>query len=195
VLYKEVGKLKIENEFTKKKEPTDIREVRERVKMLEPKHKEITIKRQCELLNIGRHHYYHVPRTLRAEQDKIDGSLVLLQHSKTPFYGRIKLADALTKKGYELGEGRVRRLMKKLNIAALFPKPYLSSPNKAHKKYPYLLSGITASYPNHVWATDITYLKIPGGHVYLMAMLDLYSRKVLSWEVSNTMDSFSVIES
>ena len=158
--------------------------------MIEPDNKDVTIKRQCELLNIGRHHYYHVPRTLRAEQDKIDGSLILLQPSKTPLYGRIKIADALVKKGYELGEGRIRRLMKKLNIVALFPKPYLSSPNKVHKKCPYLLSDITASYPNHVWATDITYLKIPGGHVYLMAMLDLYSRRVLSWEVSNTMDSF-----
>ena len=66
---------------------------------------------------------------------------------------------------------------------------YLSCPNDAHKKYPYLLSDIVASYPNHVWSTDITYLKLPGGTVYLMAMLDLYSRKVLSWEVSNTMDT------
>lgn len=158
--------------------------------MIEPEHKHITIKRQCELLNISRHHYYHEPSTLRAERDKIDSSLLLFQYSKTPFYGRIKLADELAKKGHDLGEHRVRRLMKKLNIVALFPKPYLSCPNKEHKKYPYLFSGVTASSPNHVWVTDITYLKLPRGNVYLMAILDLYSRKVLSWEISNTMDTF-----
>ncbi len=158
--------------------------------MLEPEHKDLGIARQCELLNISRHYYYYEPRTLREERNKIDGSLVLFQHSKRPFYGRVKLADALAKQGHDLGESRVRLLMKKLKITALFPKPYLSISNKAHKKYPYLLSNVTASYPNHIWATDITYLKIPGGNVYLMAMLDLYSRKVLSWEISNTMDTF-----
>ena len=158
--------------------------------MLEPEHKYISIKRQCELLRISRHYYYYEPRTMRKERNKIDGSFVLFQHSKTPFYGRVKLADALAKQGYDFGESRVRLLMKLFNIKVLFPKPYLSIPNKAHQKYPYLLSDVTASYSNHVWATDITYLKIPGGNVYLMAILDLYSRKVLSWEVSNTMDSY-----
>jgi len=158
--------------------------------MLEPEHKYISIKRQCELLRISRHYYYYEPRTMRKERNKIDGSFVLFQHSKTPFYGRVKLADALAKQGYDFGESRVRLLMKLFNIKVLFPKPYLSIPNKAHQKYPYLLSDVTASYSSHVWATDITYLKIPGGNVYLMAILDLYSRKVLSWEVSNTMDSY-----
>ena len=157
--------------------------------MIEPEHKELTIKRQCELLNIGRNNYYYEPSALGQEQDKIDSSLILVQYSKTPFYGRIKLSGALAKLGYDMGESRVRRLMGKLKIQAICPKPYLSCPNNAHKKYPYLLSDITASYPNHVWSTDITYLKVPGGTAYLMAILDLYSRKVLSWEVSNTMDT------
>ena len=157
--------------------------------MLEPEHKELSIKRQCELLSISRSNYYYEPSAFGQEQDKIDSSLILVQHGITPFYGRIKLAIALAKLGYNMGESRVRRLMDELKIQALCPKPYLSCPNDAHKKYPYLLSDIVVSYPNHVWSTDITYLKVPGGTVYLMAMLDLYSRKVLSWEVSNTMDT------
>jgi putative transposase len=173
--------------------PSDIREVKERVKLVEPDNKDITITRQCELLSITRNNYYYDISTVRKERDKIEMSLVLLQHSKTPFYGRGKISKALKGLGYDVSENQVRRLMKKAGIKALYPKPYLSCPNDQHKKYPYLLSGITVSYPNHVWATDITYIKIPGGHVYLMAILDLYSRKVLSWEISNTMDTFFCI--
>ena len=170
--------------------PSDKREIRERVKLVEPNNIDITIIRQCELLSITRDNYYYERSIVRKELDKIEMSLVLVQHSKTPFYGREKISKALMRLGYDISEGQVRRLMKKAGIKALYPKPYLSCPNKQHKKYPYLLSDITASYPNHVWSTDITYIKIPGGHVYLMAMLDLYSRKVLSWEISNTMDTF-----
>jgi putative transposase len=102
-----------------------------------------------------------------------------------PFYGYRKIAKAL---GDDITEKQVRRLMKKMGLRAIYPKKNLSKANKAHKKYPYLLRGKKIHFPNQVWATDITHLKVNGKSLYLVAILDLFSRKVLSWRVSNTMD-------
>ena len=105
-----------------------------------------------------------------------------------------KITEALKKKGHGVNRKRVYRLMREMGIQAIYPKPNLSKPCPEHEKYPYLLRGLEIEYPNHVWATDITYLKISGGFIYLAAIIDLYSRKVLSWKISNTQDTQFCIE-
>lgn len=105
-----------------------------------------------------------------------------------PFYGYRKITLALQEKGYDITRKQVRRLMKKMGLRAIYPKKNLSKARKEHKKYPYLLRGKVISFPNQVWATDVTYIKLNGVYVYLVAIIDLYSRKVLSYRISNTMD-------
>ena len=96
--------------------------------------------------------------------------------------------------GHETSPKRVYRLMREMGIKPIVPKRCLSKPGKKHKKYPYLLRNLSITHPNHVWASDITYVNLPGGIVYVVAIIDLYSRKILSWNVSNTMDTSFVME-
>ena len=120
--------------------------------------------------------------------------LILKEYLECPFYGYRKITRALQAKGHEINRKRVQRLMQEIGIQAIYPKPNLSKPCIQHKKYPYLLSGLEITHPNHVWAIDITYIKITGGFIYLSAIIDLYSRKALSWKISNTMDVDFCIE-
>lgn len=107
-------------------------------------------------------------------------------HTKYPFYGYRKIAKALEK--YNMTKKIVRRIMRKMGLRAIYPGMNLSKPRKEHKKYPYLLRDKKILFPNQVWATDITYIKLNGHNVYLVAIVDLFSRKVLSWRLSNTID-------
>ena len=116
------------------------------------------------------------------------------QHTRTPFYGSRRLAAFLRIKGYEVNRKRVQRLMKIMRIEAVYPKPKLSRRDKSHKIYPYLLKGIKIERPNHVWSTDITYIRIGRNFAYLTAVMDWYSRYVLSWKMSNTLDNSFCIE-
>jgi putative transposase len=110
-----------------------------------------------------------------------------------PFYGSRKLRDYLCRQGHRVNRKKVQRLMRLMGLVSVAPKPYTSKKNKAHAVYPYLLRGLLINQANQVWCTDITYVRMQGGFVYLVAIMDWYSRKVLSWEVSNTMDdSFCV---
>ena len=111
-----------------------------------------------------------------------------------PFYGYRKIFRALDDKSIPVTESRVRRLMIEMGLQAIYPKPKLSQPGKGHKKYPYLLRNMKIEYINQVWATDITYLKLNGVYVYLVAIIDLFSRKVLAWNVSNTIDASFCVE-
>ena len=111
-------------------------------------------------------------------------------YKKIPFYGYRKVWKALQERGYNLNPKQVWRLMRKMGIRAIYPKPNLSKPRKGHKKYPYLLNNIVINRINQVWASDLTYIRMKGGHIYLIAIIDLYSRKVLSWRISNTMDTW-----
>lgn len=113
--------------------------------------------------------------------------LVLDIYTKYPFYGYRKIAKALEL--HNITRKQVRRVMKRMGLQAVYPKPNLSKPRKDHKKYPYLLKDKLIWCSNQVWATDITYLKVNGCHIYLVAIVDLYSRKVLAWRISNTMDA------
>ncbi len=111
------------------------------------------------------------------------------EYTRHPFYGSRKLCVWLRKQGHRVNRKRVQRLMRKMGIQSIAPKPYLSHPHPEHKIYPYLLRNLEIICPDQVWSSDITYIPMPGGYVYLTAVIDWYSRYVLSWEVSVTMES------
>ena len=161
---------------------------------MEPLNENLSIKRQCKLLGIPRSSYYYEPRETD-DSWELDILKKILQHLESkPFYGYRKIAKALRVDGENITNKQVRRIMRKLGLKAIYPKKNLSKPGKGHKIYPYLLRNKVIAFPNQVWATDITYLKVNGSHVYLIAVLDLYSRKVLSWRLSNTMDTHFCVE-
>jgi len=110
------------------------------------------------------------------------------QYTATPFYGVPRMTAWLKREGYEVNRKRIRRLMRVMGIEAIYPKPNLSKSLNEHKKYPYLLKGVSIEYPDQVWSTDITYIRLEHGFVYLVAIIDWHSRYVLSWELSNTLD-------
>ena len=110
-------------------------------------------------------------------------------HLKRPFYGSRRIRDNLQDLGHSVNRKKVQRLMRLMGISALYPKANTSRPGKRHKIYPYLLKGLTIDRPNQVWATDLTYIPMAKGFVYVVAIMDWYSRKVLAWRVSNTMDA------
>jgi putative transposase len=122
-------------------------------------------------------------------------NLIDTQYTKSPFYGSRKMAKQLSlDAGLKINRKRVQRLMRAMAITAIYPKPNTSRPSKEHRVYPYLLTGLVISKPNIVWSIDITYIKLKQGFAYLTAIIDWYSRKVLAWRLSNTMDSSFCIE-
>lgn len=155
--------------------------------MVVAEHPQLSIARQCELLGVARSSYYYQPQAPPEEELTL---LRLLdeQYMKTPFYGSRRMAVVLHQKGYPVGRKRVQRLMRQLGIEAIYPKPKLSKANPEHRVYPYLLRGLEVAKANQVWCTDITYLPVLKGHFYLVAIMDWYSRKVLSWRISNTLE-------
>jgi putative transposase len=154
--------------------------------MIEREHEVISIKRQCDLLGLARSTYYYKP--VKNEEDELYKRHIFEEYRKIPFFGYRKITQALQKKGHVINRKRVLRLMREMGIQAIYPKPNLSKAASDHKKYPYLLRGLVIDHPDQVWATDITYIRLNGGFIYLAAIIDLYSRKVLSWKISNTMD-------
>lgn len=148
---------------------------------------ELSIKKQCELLGISRSSYYYEP-VAAADSKEIKILKAIMEELRVhPFYGYRKITEALNE--IEVTRKQVRHIMSKAGLRAIYPKKRLSIACKQHEKYPYLLRGVNIWLPNQVWATDITYIKLSGGNVYLVAIMDLYSRKVLSWSLSNTLDA------
>lgn len=150
---------------------------------------ELSISRQCELLGKSRGWYYHKSKKGIKEQEAKDRETILEILSKYPHYGYRKISLESKESGLYIKEKRTRRLMHKMGVCAIYPKPNLSRISKGDYKYPYLLKDMAIKRVNQVWATDITHIKLPGGMVYLIAIIDIYSRKILSWEISNTMDT------
>lgn len=150
-------------------------------------HAEISVRRQCELLGANRSSVYYEPL---GESDENLRLMRLLdeQYTRTPFYGSRRMTEWLITQGYEVNRKRISRLMEVLGIEAVYPKPQLSRPGDRHKIHPYLLRGVTVDRPDQVWSTDITYIRMAQGFVYLVAVMDWYSRFVLSWSLSLTMD-------
>jgi putative transposase len=147
----------------------------------------LSIKQQCDLLGISRSAYYYKP-DYSATDDEIKILAAIKEELRLhPFYGYRKIAKALSHLG--VTRKQVRLVMAKAGLRAIYPKKRLSIACKHHEKYPYLLRDKAIWLPNQVWATDITYIKLPEGHVYLVAIIDLFSRKVLSWRMSNTLEA------
>lgn len=156
--------------------------------LIEPSHPSISIVRQCELINLHRSSFYFKPATESPENLKIM-RLIDEEYTRHPFYGSRKYVPYLRDNGLIVNRKRVLRLMRLMRICPIYPKPNLSKPGKGHKIYPYLLRNLPITEPDQVWSTDITYIPMRGGFVYLVAVMDWFSRCVLSFELSNTLDT------
>jgi putative transposase len=157
------------------------------------KEEELPITRQCDLLDLCRSGVYYQAAPVSAKDLELMRQIDEI-HLTWPFYGSRNIRNELWGRGYDVGRDRVRRLMRLLGIEALYAKPKLSTAHPGHRKYPYLLRGLLITRPNHVWATDITYIPMAKGFCYLVAIIDWASRMVLSWRLSNTLDSSFCIE-
>jgi putative transposase len=160
--------------------------------MIEP-HIDLSVRRQCELLNLARSGIYWDPMPTAEEDLAICKELDKL-HLEFPAFGSRKLSRLLKAQGQTVNRKRVQRLMRTMGIEALAPKPRTTVPAPEHTKFPYLLRHLAIVRPNQVWASDITYIPTRQGHCYLVAVMDWYTRRVLSWRISNTMDSCFCIE-
>jgi putative transposase len=155
---------------------------------------EMGIKKQCELLAIPRSSYYHKPKRKVSLLDEMLMQAIDRLYMEDPVLGSRRMRDALQELGYKVGRKRVQRLMRTMGIEPIYPKPRLSIPGKGHKKYPYLLRNLDIDRSNQVWCTDITYIPLGDGHVYLTAVMDWSSRYVISWKLSNSMDEAFCVE-
>lgn len=150
-------------------------------------HPQISMRRQCELLGVNRAGLYYQPAG-ENEENLLLMRLMDEQYIKTPFYGSRRMMAWLGTKGFPVNRKRVARLMSLIGIQAVYPKPKLSLPGEGHRIYPYLLRGVAVERVNQVWSTDITYIRMAQGFVYLVAVMDWFSRYVLSWRLSLTME-------
>jgi putative transposase len=147
----------------------------------------LSVRRQCHLIGLNRSTLYYTPATESEFNLKLM-RLIDEEYTRRPFYGRPRLTNYLRRLGYEINPKRVRRLMQKMGLEAVYPKPKTTLSAREHKKYPYLLRGVEIGRANQVWSADITYVPMPQGFMYLMAIIDWYSRYVIGWELSNTLD-------
>ncbi len=148
----------------------------------------LPVTRQCQLLSLNRSTVYYRPKAASEEDLRLMRRIDEM-HLKRPFYGSRRIRDWLWEEGNDINRKRVQRLMRQMGITALYPKKGTSRPGKGHKIYPYLLRGLEVNRPNQVFCSDITYIPMAKGFVYLVVIMDWYSRRVLSWRLSNTMDS------
>lgn len=154
---------------------------------------DLPMTRQCQLLGLNRSMVYYQPKRA-SEADLLLMRRIDEMHMQRPFYGSRRIRDWLQDEGHDINRKRVQRLMRQMGIMALYPKTNTSRPGKGHKIYPYLLRGLTIDRPNQVWATDISYIPMAKGFVYVVAIMDWYSRRVLAWRVSNSMDADFCVE-
>ena len=156
--------------------------------MVEEENPALSIVRQCELLGISRSGYYYCPVEVR------DDDLVCMRvmdeiYTKRPFFGARRLRDELQDHGFQIGREHTAALMRQMGIEAIYPKKRLSQPNKENRIYPYLLRGLSIDHSDQVWCSDITYVRLRHGYAYLVAVMDWFSRYVLSWELSMSLES------
>ena len=163
-----------------------MRSTDERKKMVESNHEALSVNKQLDLVSISSSSFYYVPKG-ESEENLAILRLLDEQYFKTPFYGVLRLTALLVGLGYKVNRKRVRRLMQILDWKTIYREPKTTIRNKQHKKYPYLLGGLKINRCNQVWATDITYIPMKTGFMYLMAVVDLHSRYVLHWSLSNSM--------
>jgi putative transposase len=161
--------------------------------MVDPREPNLSIARQCRMLNIERSSFYYRPKPVKAEDLELM-RLIDEQYLKTPTWGSRSMRNHLRRLGYKINRKRVQRLMRLMGLEAIYPKPRTSRPHPEHKVYPYLLRNLNIERPNQVWAADITYIPMSRGFMYLVAIMDWHSRKVLSWRLSNTMEADFCVE-
>ena len=157
------------------------------------KEDKLPVTRQCKILNLNRSGVYYQPVAL-SEADRDLMRQIDEIHLIYPFYGSRKIRHELWSKGYKVSRDKIRRLMRRMGLEALYVKPKLSWRNPKHAKYPYLLRDIQITQANHVWCSDITYIPMASGFCYLVAIMDWSSRMVLAWKLSNTLDSSFCVE-
>lgn len=154
----------------------------------------LSIREQCILLELSVSSYYYVASSFSEEDERLM-ALLDEHYLQYPCEGKIKRAKWLSKEvGYPVGKRRVKKLMEKMGLSTVYPKPNTSVPNKEHEVFPYLLRDVNIIRPNQVWAADITYIRMKGRHVYLVAIMDWYSRYVLNWAVSPNMEAEFCVE-
>jgi putative transposase len=157
-------------------------------RLIDPDHSQLSLRRQCQLLGLGRAGLYYDPRPVSAENLELM-RLLDEQYTRTPFYGIRRMTAWLRAQGHAVNHKRVARLLRLLGLEAIYQKPQLSRPGDGHRIYPYLLRGVSIKRPDQVWSTDITYIRLLHGFIYLVAILDWYSRYVLAWEVSVSLEA------
>ncbi len=161
--------------------------------LVEFEHPDLSIRRQCELLGLSRSTFYYEPAGATPEDLRLM-RLIDEQYTACPFYGSRRMTQWLTRRGEGVNRKRVQRLMRTMGLEAIYPKPRLSAAGRDHKIYPYLLRGVKVERPDQVWSTDITYVPMPSGFMYLAAVIDWYSRYVITWRLSNTLDGGFCLE-
>jgi putative transposase len=165
----------------------------ERKAMIARDHPDLSLSQQCQVLAISRSSFYYTPKGESAD------NLALMRRIdelflKYPFYGSRQMVRQLLRKGIAVGRHRVRRLMRLMGLEAIYQAPRTSAPHPAHRIYPYLLRGLAIDRPNQVWCADITYIPVQRGFLYLVAIMDWATRRVLAWRLSNTMDARFCVE-
>lgn len=156
--------------------------------MIDPANRNLSIVKQCRLLKVSRSGWYYEAKGENAFNLTLM-RLIDEQFLETPYYGSRQMSRHLRRFGYQVSRKRVRRLMRLMGLKAIYQAPKTSLPHPEHKIYPYLLKELTINRPNQVWCSDITYIPIKRGFLYLVAIMDWYSRKILSWRISNTLDT------
>lgn len=190
-LYQEIGQLKVELDWLKKNAELTLEDKRQAV---EPEFSPIPVYRQCELLGLTRSTYYYKP-SYDTEYNEYIMRLIDEQYMRTPFFGSPQMTNWLkNQKNENVNHKRIERLMRQMGLKAVCPGPHTSRKHSEHKVYPYLLKNVEITYPDQVWASDITYIPMKQGFLYLVAIIDCFSRYVLSWRLSNTLDTGFVVQ-
>jgi putative transposase len=161
--------------------------------MIDPNHPRLSIVRQCELVAISRSSFYYEGKGETALSLELM-RLIDEQFLETPYYGSRQMKRHLVRQGYCVGRKRIRRLMRKMGLTPIYQKPRTSEPHPEHRIYPYLLRDVPIARPDHVWCADVTYIPMRRGFLYLVAIMDWASRRVLSWRLSNSMDASFCVE-
>ncbi len=161
--------------------------------MIDFNNSEISVAFQCNLLNINRSSVYYKPKQIR-QRDLDLMRIIDEQYLETPFYGSRSMRNHIRRLGWTINRKPIQRLMRLMGLQAIYPKPRTTKPHPQNKVYPYLLRGLNINRPDQVWAADITYVPMSRGFMYLVAIMDWHSRKVLFWRVSNSMDAEFCVE-
>lgn len=161
--------------------------------LIEPRHRDLTVQRQCELLGLPRSTHYYRPATETAANLELM-RWIDAQYLETPYYGSRRMAAALHAEGWRVNRKRVQRVMRLMGLEGLRPKRTTTTRGDGHRLFPYLLRNTAISHPDQVWSADITYVPLRGGFVYLTAVIDWFSRYVLSWQLSNRLEGSFCLE-